>query len=271
MKPHETIENPMELSRTGWLTQVGIMSWRAIIVNFRTPGAIVPSLIISAFFLFVYQAQLGGVAERFLPEGHSYLGFILPLSVVSAALGGSSIAGQTIVTDIGTGYFDKLALTPVSRVALLLGPMISNATVIGLQVLIMMTIGLAMGLKPAAGILGLLPVIGFGVFLGVGFSGLTVGIALMTGSPGATGGAGFMFFPLTFLTTTFVPMEQLTGWMRIAATINPITYVLGAMRSLLNDGWAVTPMLEGMVAALVLFCGCFLFALWGLRVRNRRA
>jgi ABC-2 type transport system permease protein len=253
-----------------FLTQVFLLTFRALRVNLRTPGVIIPSLLISAFFLFVYNAQLGGVASRFLPEGHSYLGFILPLSIVSAALGGSSIAGQNIVTDITNGYFNKLALTPVSRLALLLGPMLANAAVIALQVTIMLIIGTMMGLRPATGPLGLLPTLLFGTMLGVGFSGLTVGIALMTGNASATGGAGFLFFPLTFLTSTFVPMDQLSGWMRIAATLNPITYVLGAMRSLLNEGWNPAAIGSGIAAALILFGCCFSFALFGLRVRSRK-
>jgi ABC-2 type transport system permease protein len=250
--------------------QTCLLTQRAIRVNLRTPGVIVPSLLISAFFLFVYNAQLGGVAERFLPAGQTYLGFILPLSIASAALGGSSIAGQNIVTDISNGYFNKLALTPVSRLALLLGPMLANAMVIGLQVCIMLAIGVMMGLRPATGPLGLLPTLLFGTMLGVGFSGLTVGIALITGSASATGSAGFLFFPLTFLTSTFVPMDQLSGWMKFAATINPITYVLGAMRSLLNEGWDPRALMLGVLAALVLFGCCFSFALFGLRVRGRK-
>ena len=250
--------------------QVLLLTRRALIVNLRTPGVIIPSLLISAFFLFVYNAQLGGVASRFLPEGHTYLGFILPLSIVSAALGGSSIAGQNIVTDITNGYFNKLALTPVNRLALLLGPMLANATIISLQVAMMLFIGVLLGLRPASGPLGLILTLLFGTMLGVGFSGLTVGIALMTGSASATGGAGFLFFPLTFLTSTFVPMDQLSGWMRIAATINPITYVLGAMRSLLNEGWNGMAFLTGVIAAAVLFICCFSFSLYGLRVRSNK-
>ena len=251
-------------------TQIALLTYRALIVNLRVPGIILPPLLISAFFLFVYQAQLGTVSGQFLPEGHSYLGFILPLSIVSAALGGSSIAGQTLVTDISNGYFNKLALTPVNRLALLLGPMLANSVVVGMQITVMISLGLLMGLKPATGFLGLLPLIVLGVFLGAAFSGITVGIALMTGNPSATGGAGFLFFPLTFLTSTFIPYDQLQGWIRIAATINPISYVLESMRSLLNVGWEPQRLAIGALAATVLFCCCFGFALFGLRVRSAK-
>lgn len=98
-----------------------MMMWRTLITNLRVPAVVLPSLVISVFFLFVYEASLSGAANFFL-AGQSYLGFILPLSVVSAALSGAGVAGQSIVRDIENGYFDKLMLTPVSRVALVLGP-----------------------------------------------------------------------------------------------------------------------------------------------------
>jgi len=252
------------------LPQTLMLMRRALIVNFRIPGIIIPPLLISAFFLLIYDAQLSGVSGQFLPVGHSYLGSILPLSIVRAALGGSSIAGQTIVTDISSGYFNKLALTPVNRAALLLGPMLANALIVALQVSVIFSVGVLLGLRPATGILGFVPTMLFGVVLGVGFSGLTVGIALMTGSSSATGGASFLFFPLTFLTSTFVPNDQLTGWIRYAAALNPISYVLAAMRSLMNEGWNVNTLLIGVISAGLLFACCFSFALYGLRVRSRK-
>ena len=92
-----------------FLLQVTMLTWRSLVTIFRTPAAVIPTLLISAFFLFVYNASLGN-ASNFLPglAGKSYLGFILPVSVVSAALSGAGVAGQSIVRDLENGYFDKL-------------------------------------------------------------------------------------------------------------------------------------------------------------------
>jgi ABC-2 type transport system permease protein len=252
-----------------FLLQVGMMARRSLLVNVRVPAAVIPPLIISAFFLLIYQAQLGGVSQFFL-HGQSYLGFILPLSVASAALSGASIAGQTIVSDIGRGYFDKLMLTPINRWALVLGPMISGAVLLVAQTITILVLGLLLGLNPATGFAGLLAVIGFSLLLGVAFSGLTVGVALLTGNAAATGSAGFLFFPLTFLTATFVPLDQLSGWIKVAAELNPITYVLGAMRALLNSGWDGALMAQGAAASVIMFGVLFGFTLYALRIRTRR-
>ena len=249
--------------------QVGMLAGRALLVNIRVPFTFFAPLLISAFFLFIYQGQLGGVAGSFLP-GQSYLGFILPLAIISAALSGSALAGETIVTDITRGYFDKLLLTPANRWALLFGPMVAGALFIGLQTVVVLVLGLALGLVPVTGPSGLLVVVSFALLLGVGFSGLTIGVGLFTGNSAATGGSSFLLFPLTFLTATFVPVDQLQGWIKGAAQLNPITYVLEAMRTTINTGWDTAVLARGLGAGLLLFGVFFGFALLGLRARTRR-
>jgi ABC-2 type transport system permease protein len=254
-----------------FLLQVFTLTKRNIVTVFRTPAEIIPSLIISVFFLAVFQASLGG-ASNFLPglSGKSYLGFILPFSVVSAALSGAGVAGQSVVRDITNGYFDKLLLTPVSRAALLLSAIFGGAFVLGLQAALVMLVGLASGLRPETGALGLLTVMGFALLIGTAFAGFTVGVALQTGSPGATQGASFLFFPLSFLTATFVPLTLLTGWLRTAAELNPITYILDAMRTILNTGWTTEIILRGLGSALALSVLTYTFAVVSLRARTRR-
>jgi ABC-2 type transport system permease protein len=246
-----------------------MLTWRALLVNLRVPAAIVPPLIIGVFFLLVNNAQLGGIADVLLGGG-SYLNFILPLSVVSAALSGAGVAGQTIVSDIERGYFDKLLLTPVNRWALLLGPMIAGGIVLVLQTVTMLLVGLALGARPETGGLGLLAVLGFALLLGISFSGLPVGVALLTGNAAATGGASFLFFPLTFLTAAYVPLDRLQGWFKTATQLNPITYPLEAMRAILSTGWDAALIAQGLGAGAGLLAILFGFALFALRVRTRR-
>lgn len=208
-----------------------MMTWRSLLTIFRTPAAVIPSLIISVFFLLVYNSSLSR-ASTFLPGlgDNSYLGFILPVAIVSAALGGAGVAGQSIVRDIESGYFDKLLLTPVSRGALLLGTIISGALILVIQTSAVMIVAVLMGLQSSTGIPGILGVVLLALLLGTGFAGFTVGVALRTGNATATQGASLLFFPLTFLTATFVPVSLLSGWIATAAIYNPITYILEAMR-----------------------------------------
>jgi ABC-2 type transport system permease protein len=254
-----------------WLPmQIALLTWRNLVTIFRKPEALLPPVAISVFFLVIYRSTLGQAAS-FIPDiGGSYLGFILPLSIVSSSLSGAGVAAQNLVRDIEKGYFDKLLLTPVSRSALLLGPILAGAVILGLQASIVTGVGLAMGLRPATGLPGLLAVIGLAVLLGTGFAGFTVSAALGSGNAAATQGASFIFFPLTFLAPTFVPLNLLDGWLRTAATVNPITYVIEAMRALINTGWDGTALGRGVLACLILATAMYILAFYALRVRTRR-
>jgi ABC-2 type transport system permease protein len=128
-----------------------------------------------------------------------------------------------------------------------------------------------MGLNPVTGPIGLLAVIGIAVLLGTGFAGFTVSAALGSGSAAVTQSAGFIFFPLTFLTASFVPLNLLDGWLATAAKLNPITYVLQAMRETLNTGWNSSVLWQGVLACLILAVVMYALAVYALRVRTRRS
>lgn len=251
------------------LAQVWMLTRRSLTVIWREPASVLPGLILGVFFLLVYDASLSGAATFFL-QGQSYLGFILPLSVLSTALSGAGVAGQAMVRDIGTGYFDKLLLTPISRSALLLAPMIASSVVLVIQTTAVTIVALLLGLEPATGIAGLLVLLGFALLLGIGLAGVVVSVALRTNSAAATSGAQFLFFPLSFLTAAFTPIELLDGWIRTAAELNPLTYLLEATRALLNTGWDTEALVRGLVVTLVLVALTFMLAYSSLRVRTRR-
>ena len=257
--------------RQAFFYQVLLLVKRNLMTIMRTPEALLPPIAISVFFLVIYTSTLGKAAG-FVPNlSGSYLGFILPLSIVSSSLAGAGIAAQNLVRDIERGYFNKLLLTPVNRAVLLLGPILAGSVILGLQASIVIVVGLVLGLKPTTGVLGLLAVVGLAVLLGTGFAGFTVSAALGSGSAAATQGASFIFFPLTFLAPTFVPLELLDGWLKTAAQLNPITYVLEAMRALINSGWDGTAIWQGVLACLLLAVVTYLLAALALRVRTRRS
>jgi ABC-2 type transport system permease protein len=258
------------VNRLSFPTQVFILTKRNLVTIFRTPEAMLPPIAISIFFLVIYQSTLGRAAG-FIPSlGGDYLGFILPLSIVSASLAGAGIAAQNLVRDIERGYFDKLLLTPVNRAALLLSPILAGAGILGLQAGVVIGVALLIGLEPATGWLGLLAVIGLAVLLGTAFAGFTVSAALGSGSAAVTQSASFVFFPLTFLAPTFVPLALLDGWLNTAARLNPITYVLGSMRALISGGWDWAAIWPGVLACLLLTLFTYGLAVIALRVRTRR-
>lgn len=232
------------------MTDVLLLVIRSLRNSLRTPAALIPNIAISVFFLFVFNSGLSSVASLPGFKG-SYLAFIIPVSIVSASVGGAGSAGQALVRDIESGYFTKLLLTPASRLALIWGPMIAGAILLVAQVVLILALGLALGLKAAAGPAGLLVVLVYAFLWGMAFAGYAVFVALKTKNGAAAEAATFAFFPLIFLSTTFVPKEYIGAtWLKWAATVNPTTYIYDAMRSLLIDGWKARSLLVGLGVVL---------------------
>jgi len=253
------------------MNDVVLLVYRSLRNALRQPVAIVPNIAISVFFLFVYNGGLSSVAHLPGFQG-SYLGFIVPVALVSAAVGGAGLAGQTLVKDIDNGYFTKLLLTPTRRLAVIWGPMIAAAIILTAQVILVLLLALAMGLKVAAGPAGFALVVVLAFLWGMAFAGYAAFMALKTKNAAAAQAATFAFFPLIFLSYTFVPKQYVTaGWLRVAATVNPTTYVFEAMRSLLNAGWDGQTLLIGFAVTVGFATLTGAAALWAARGATKLA
>lgn len=234
--------------KSSFLYDTWLLTRRSVINTARTPFIWIPNIVISLFFLLVYQGGLSGIAQLPSFDGASYLAFIIPVSIVSGAIGGSGGAGQSLVSDLENGYFSRLLLTPTSRLAIVLGPIIGGMLQLLVQTLLILLVGLLMGLDIAAGIGGALVVIFLAAGFGLAFAGYSVGVALRTKNAQASQAGTFIFFPLLFLSTTFVPYELIEAqWMKMAATVNPTTYIFDGMRSVLIEGWEFWPLLRAVL------------------------
>jgi ABC-2 type transport system permease protein len=237
-----------------------ILGKRALREGWRTPEAIVPTLFIPLFFLVVNVGQAArifpGSSTEFL-HGQGYGAFQLPSSLLLAASFGT--AALFLVEDIEGGYFDKLRAAPVPRTAIVAGRLIAEAVKgLGIATAIVL-LGLVFGITIASGVVGFVLLLALTALWSVVFVGFMQLIALKTRSAAATNSGGLIFFPLLFLTPNFVPRDLLTRPMEIAATFNPVTYVMEALRSIiLQDldwahiwpGFAVVAVLGAVMVAL---------------------
>ncbi len=230
------------------MTHALVLARRALREGIRTPEAIVPTLFIPLFFLVVNVGQAAkifpGSSTAFL-HGQGYGAFQLPNSMLLAASFGS--AALFLVEEIEGGYFDKLRATPVPRTAIVLGRLLAEAVKSALIASLILLFGLAFGIRIASGPLGFVLLVLLTAGWAVVYSGFMQIIALKTRSAAATNSAGLIFFPLLFLTPNFVPRHLLTRPMEIAATINPVTYLMEALRSLILQDLAWTTILLGFL------------------------
>jgi len=206
-------------------------------------------------------------AQNGIP-GLDFRAFQLPSAIIFAVTGVSR--AMALVTDIQSGYFDRLLMTPMRRLALLLGLMVADFALVLMLILPVVALGLAVGVRFETGILGAILFVLMGGLWGLVFTGFPYSIALKTGSPAATGTSFILFFPFAFLTTATVPLEVLTGWMQSIARFNPVTYVLAALRSLLYGGWQPEVLLQGFLAIALIGVISMSLALAALRGRVTR-
>jgi ABC-2 type transport system permease protein len=216
------------------VSQSWLLGKRALREALRTPDSTIPTFFIPLFFLAVNVGQAGKVfpsqSTAFL-RGQSYAAFQLPSSLLLAASFGS--AALYLVGDIEGGYFDKLRATPISRSAIVIGRLTAEGAKAVIVTLVIITLSLPLHVHVASGPLGWLLLVVLAASWCVVFSGFLQLIALKTRSAAATNSGGLIFFPLLFLTPNFVPRHMLTRPMEIAATFNPVTYVMEGLRALI--------------------------------------
>jgi ABC-2 type transport system permease protein len=131
---------------------------------------------------------------------------------------------------------------------------------------LIVVLGLIFGISIASGVFGFLLLILLAAGWAVVYGGYMQIIALKTRSAAATNSAGLVFFPLLFLTPNFVPRNLLTHPMEIAATVNPVTYLMEAMRSLILEDFHWETILLGYLVVAV--AGVFMVVISERVIRN---
>ena len=253
--------------RRGFIRDTVSVSERALRSILRDPEVTVPALVIPVFMYVMTVGALQDVAERI--PGIDYRAFQLPVAVLFAVTGISRAI--TVVTDIQSGYFDLLVISPVNRFALLLGLMVADFTLVLALTVPVIIMGFIAGVHFATGAPGILVFMFLSALWGLIFSGFPYAIALKTGNPAAVNVSFLLFFPFLFMTTLFVPQEAMTGWMAAVADYNPVTYLLAALRALISEGWELMTMVYGLVAMLgvaVVSIGMAMAALNGRATRK---
>ena len=218
------------------MNQSWLLGQRALRETLRTPDSLVPTIFIPLFFLMVNVGQAGRIfpsgSTGFL-SGQNYAAFQLPSSLLLAASFGT--AALYLVEDIEGGYFDKLRAAPIQRTAIVTGRLIAEAGKSAAISTVIILLALPFGISIATGVPGYLLLLLLTASWAVVYSGYMQLIALKTRSAAATNSGSLLFFPLLFLTPNFVPRDLLTSPMEVAATLNPVTYIMEAMRSLILD------------------------------------
>jgi ABC-2 type transport system permease protein len=219
----------------------------------RQPDALFMTFFIPIFFLIVNTGQAAEIfpsASTGFLKGQGYGAFQLPITLLLAASFG--MAALFLVEEIEGGYFDKLRAIPIPRYALVLGRLIAEGVKCVFIASLIVLIALPFGITIASGLFGFFVLVVLTALWGMVYAGFMQIIALKTRSAAATNSGGLIFFPLLFLTPNFVPRDMLTRPMEVAATFNPVTYLMESMRSLIHDDLDWERVLPGFGVVAVL-------------------
>jgi ABC-2 type transport system permease protein len=268
---HETMPAPRrtvpEPRPAGFVADVVSIAGRALRGVTRDLEAVTPPIFIALFFFLVNIATLQRLTENQI-AGFDFKAFQLPTAILLGVTGVSR--APALVLDVQNGYFDRLLVTPVRRLAILLGHMAADVTVACALIVPITIVGFVIGIRFETGVLGVAAFIALGALWSLAFSGFGYAIALKTGNPAAVNSSFLLFFPFLFLTSSYVPRDQLSGWLEVVAAWNPVTYLLEGLRSLVVEGWCWRELGKALLAIAVVATVSMTLCFGALRGRVRR-
>jgi len=225
------------------VTETLLLARRAVREVARYPEATIPTLFIPLFFLAVNIGQVSKTFPSSTPflNGQGYVAFQLPVSLMFAVA--TATSGLALVTEIENGYFDKLLVAPIRRTSIIFGRLTADLVRGIAGSAIVLVAGIAFGAHVESGPVGAVLIVLLAALFGVGYAGFGVLIALHTRNVQATNTSFLLFFPLLFLSPNFVPFDRLTPVMETLARINPVSYVIEGLRSLIIEGWVLEDIL----------------------------
>jgi ABC-2 type transport system permease protein len=233
------------------LAQIWHLALRAFVRTLRQPGQLFFALVFPLVFLAVVASGLD--RAKALPgfPDDSYMDFMLAVPFIHGSLFTAINAAVELGRDIETGFLNRLALTPARNVALVLGHLFGAVLLGLLQYVVYFGVGLAAGAEVEAGLAGIPVLFALAAIAAVAFGAAGTTVALRSGSAEAVQGVFPVFFVLLFLSSMNIPRNLIEAdWFRWIATINPVSYLIEGIRSLIIWGWDGEALLLGFATGL---------------------
>ena len=252
--------------------QVFLLARRSVVRTARQPANVIFPLVFPLLLLAVNASGLS--AATHLPgfPTDSYLAFALAVPFIQGALFATMNAGTDLARDIQTGFLNRLALTPMRGFALLAGQLGGVMTMGVIQTIVYLVVGVLAGVRLASGFPGVLVILAFAIVVSLGFGALGAFLALRTGSGEAVQGIFPVFFVFLFISSLAMPRNLIEiEWFRTVATLNPVSYLLENVRSLIIVGWDAQALALGFGIAILIAIVSVTLASLALRTRMTRS
>jgi len=226
----------------------------------RTPQLLIVNAVTSTMFLLIFRFVFGGAITTEV----KYVNFLIPaLAAVSGLFAGGAVG---VAEDLESGLFDRLRSLPVPRPAVLLGRSLADTALNAWGTVVTLLVGFLVGFRVNGGLVGALAALALCLVFSTAFTWLMIFLGLVSGSAQAAQGMSFSVFPLIFVSSAYVPVESMPGWLQPIAENQPVTAMVGAVRALTIGGdteallghsttWFVVRSLLWSAAILVVFAG----------------
>jgi ABC-2 type transport system permease protein len=231
--------------------QVLHLARRSVVRTARQPANWITPLVFPLALMAVNSGGLDAATDLPGFPSDSFLAFFLAFPFIQGSLFATVNAGVDLARDIQTGFLNRLALTPMQSAALLVGHLGGVIAMGFLQSVWYLAAGLAVGVRLESGVTGALVILVLAVLIVLGFGSFGALAALRTGSTEAVHSLFPVFFVFLFISSMNLPRNLIeTEWFRIAASLNPVSYLIEAIRSLVITGWTGETLALGFAMAI---------------------
>jgi ABC transporter DrrB family efflux protein len=222
-----------------------VITERNLVRLTRAPDLITAFTVQPVMFLLLFVYVFGGAI---VTPGYDYKDFLLPGIIVQNIAFGGFVTALGLNEDLKKGLIDRFRSLPMTRSAVLAGRTLSDVFTNCVSVAVLLGTGLIIGFSFHASFVEIVGGFVLLLFFGYAFSWVFALLGIMVSSPEAANSLGFLVvFPLTFISSAFVPVDSMPGALKWFAEVNPFTIVVDAMRSL----WVGAPAHNSVWGAFV--------------------
>lgn len=212
-------------------------AWRALLRIRYVPEQLFDVTVFPVIFLLMFTYLFGGAISGSTGE---YLDFVLPGILVMTVSMITMYTGLDLNKDIEKGVFDRFRTLPIWRPAVLVGALAVDAVRYLIASTIMISLGYILGFRPEAGFIGVVLGVLLLLFFAFSLSWIWTMLGIVVRTEKALMAMSMMIlFPLTFLSSVFVDPTTMPNWLQKFVEINPITFVVDAVRSLIHGTTAI--------------------------------
>jgi ABC-2 type transport system permease protein len=206
-----------------------VVARRSLLKFLRSPQLMVLGTVQGAMFLLIFRYVFGGAIDA---GGVNYVDFLVPGFVTTTVLFAGMGAAAGMAEDLEQGFVDRLRSLPIPRSSVLAGRALADTATLAWSLAVTSGIGFVVGFRIHGSILDAVSAFGLCLVFGFAFEWLFIALGMVAGTAQAAQGLALLVFPLTFVSSAYVPVGSMPGWMQTFAEHQPITYMVDAVRAL---------------------------------------